>query len=167
MDERVPDKDWISRRFQGEGTVVRREPALRAGEAPVKAGRDGGDAQFGEGLGQHCGLCERLDFLPLACVFCTLAYCPDCIDVDAHACTAKHSKQPRRIIDESAGRPRRPGGPGEHRAAQRQGGGGQRGVAQARQVRARSVRPADEQRDGAGRQTEEHAAPAVGRGAAA
>eukprot|EP01046_Picozoa_sp_COSAG06_P081321 COSAG06_NODE_28489_length_573_cov_0.974684_2_plen_67_part_01 len=66
MDEHVPDNDWISRRWQGEGQVVRKDP-VRAGEAPVKAQREAGDTQFEGGLGAHCAQCGRLDFLPLAC----------------------------------------------------------------------------------------------------
>ena len=34
--EHVPDNDWISRRWQGEGQVVRRDPA-RKGDPPVSA----------------------------------------------------------------------------------------------------------------------------------
>ena len=52
MDEHVPDNDWISRRWQGEGQVVRKDP-VRAGEAPVKAQRptqrSGGGAGAGPG----------------------------------------------------------------------------------------------------------------------
>jgi hypothetical protein len=100
MDEHVPDNDWISRRWQGEGQVVRKDP-VRAGEAPVKAQREAGDTQFEGGLGAHCAQCGRLDFLPLACQFCAQPFCADCIDVDVHACGRKHAHQPRRVPDMS------------------------------------------------------------------
>ena len=57
-DEYVPDKDWISRRWQGEGKVVRREPKP-TGPPPLKAARTAGDAGFTSGLGAHCASCGR------------------------------------------------------------------------------------------------------------
>ena len=99
-DEHVPDKDWISRRWQGEGHVVRRDP-VRKGEPPVKATREAGDMQFERGLGEHCTLCKRLDLLPLACQLCSQPYCASCIDVDVHCCPEKHAHQPRRVPDMS------------------------------------------------------------------
>ena len=99
-DEYVPDKDWISRRWQGEGKVVRRDPKP-TGPPPLKAARTAGDQEFESGLGAHCASCGALDFLPVACTYCRRDFCRDCIDVDAHSCTAKYDHQPRRVQDDS------------------------------------------------------------------
>ena len=98
--EHVRDTDWVSRRWQGEGQVVRHDP-VHEGEPPVKASREAGDSLFERGLGEHCGLCQKLDLLPLACQFCAEPFCAECIDIDVHRCPKKHAHQPRRVPDMS------------------------------------------------------------------
>ena len=44
-DEYVPDKDWISRRWQGEGKVVRSDPKT-TGQPPLKAARTAGEEEL-------------------------------------------------------------------------------------------------------------------------
>jgi len=89
----TPDKDWISRRWQGEGRVVRRETA----PAPVSSGpnrvHDPADGDMmNPDLGHHCSKCRRLDFLPSRCDCCFATFCGECASYDAHDCPGKYKK---------------------------------------------------------------------------
>ena len=86
------DNDWQSRRWQGEGRVVRREePARRPGGALPRPGPADGDLMHPD-RGNHCAKCHTLDFLPTACDACALTFCADCASYDAHDCPARYTK---------------------------------------------------------------------------
>lgn len=88
------DNDWISRRWQGEGRVVRRASDAPApapsGPNRVSAPADGD--MMNPDLGHHCSKCHRLDFLPSRCDCCHATFCSDCADYEAHDCPNKHTK---------------------------------------------------------------------------
>lgn len=89
----TPDKDWISRRWQGEGRVVRREAAPAPAPSGPNRVRDPADGDMmNPDLGHHCSKCRRLDFLPSRCDCCFATFCGTCASYDAHDCTGKHKK---------------------------------------------------------------------------
>lgn len=93
MDGAPADTDWISRRWQGEGRVVRREAAtvsVPSGPSRVRGPADGD--MMNPDLGHHCSKCQRLDFLPSRCDCCFDTFCRDCSSYDAHECSGQYKK---------------------------------------------------------------------------
>ena len=93
MDGAPADTDWISRRWQGEGRVVRREAA--PAPAPSGPSRVCGPADgdmMNPDLGHHCSKCQRLDFLPSRCDCCFDTFCRECSSYEAHECSAQYKK---------------------------------------------------------------------------
>lgn len=88
-----PDKDWISRRWQGEGRVVRREVAPAPAPSGPNRVRDPADGDMmNPDLGHHCSKCRRLDFLPSRCDCCFDTFCAECSGYDAHDCPGQYKK---------------------------------------------------------------------------
>jgi hypothetical protein len=90
MAENTSDNDWISRRWQGEGTVVANGPESRERRLPALSG-EGGDPLMPT-AGRHCAQCRQLDFLPAVCDCCTKTFCTECLPYDKHSCPMAQQK---------------------------------------------------------------------------
>lgn len=100
MEEEEHDNDWIARRWQGEGRVVRpTDPRLRPAHEQSKRGADQErpDTDIQGHAGKHCTQCRMLDFLPIKCSGCGLAFCASCSRQSEHHCTGAAAPPPRVI----------------------------------------------------------------------
>ena len=89
------DKDWISRRWQGEGNVV--APASPRPEDPDKRARIAEQQKHTDisgNVGRHCdhAECNALDYLPTKCDGCGKFHCHEHATQSNHDC--RHRKGP-------------------------------------------------------------------------
>ena len=105
MDGRDRDNDWQSRRWQGEGKVVRSsDPKLRPKHETNGSGGSPSvelsDTDSAGNRGKHCAHCNQLDFLPMRCANCTLSFCVDCSSPTDHGCSGEPMMTLDRFIPE-------------------------------------------------------------------
>merc|ERR1712188_363110 len=95
---KMADGDWISRRWQGEGSVTLQAEACSAKEkqaqkekkerlTTLRAARDL------EGIsGRHCEHCREFDYLPSQCDTCKKYFCSQHAHYEAHGCQRPEGK---------------------------------------------------------------------------
>jgi hypothetical protein len=100
------DNDWQSRRWQGEGRVVRSSDPKHRPKHEQEGGGGGAsaapsldDVDLAGNRGKHCESCHMLDFLPVLCGGCRGTFCASCGPVAEHSCPAAQ-KQLGRVIPE-------------------------------------------------------------------
>jgi len=102
------DKDWISRRWQGEGNVVAppspksevdHEKLAKIADAYSETDLDGN-------TGRHCAECGIFDYLPTRCLYCNKHYCGEHADSEVHECCAA-AKQIKATADDKRAPARR------------------------------------------------------------